>query len=137
MDIAVEVIPIGAVARRSGLRVSALRYYEEAGLIPPAKRIGRQRVYDESIFSSLALIRLAQEAGFTIAETHRLISGFDRKTPASARWRAMAHGKITDLTRRIEQARQMKRLLERLVQCECETLDQCVRSRAAALRSLR
>jgi len=137
MDNTVEVIPIGVVARRAGLRVSALRYYEEAGLITPVRRIGRQRAYDETIFSSLALIGLAQEAGFTIAETRHLISGFDEKTPASARWRAMAQAKIADLTRRIEQAQRMKGFLEGLVQCQCETLDQCVRSRSEALRTLR
>jgi MerR family redox-sensitive transcriptional activator SoxR len=129
-----DVIPIGVVARRARLRVSALRYYEEAGLIPAARRIGRRRVYDENVFSSLALIRLAQESGFTIAETRQLISGFDRSTPASARWQTMARGKIAELARRIEQAERMKGLLEGLVQCRCETLDQCVRSRSEALR---
>ena len=126
---------IGVVARRTGLRVSALRYYESAGLIAPARRVGGRRVYDESIFSAVALVKLAQDAGFTVNETRRLISGFDRATPASVRWQTMARKKLTDVAGRIEQAERMKRLLEHLLQCPCETLEQCVRSRSEALRT--
>ena len=128
-------LPIGAVAKRAGLRVSALRYYEQAGLISPAQRVGGRRVYDDGVFSSIALVQLAQEAGFTVAETRMLISGFGRGTPASARWQAMARRKLVDVARRIEQAERMKGLLERLLHCRCETLDQCVQSRSAALRT--
>ena len=128
-------LPIGTVAKRAGLRVSALRYYEQAGLIAPAQRAGGRRVYDDSVFSAIALVQLAQEAGFTVAETRMLISGFERGTPASARWQAMARRKLADVARRIEHAERMKRLLERLLQCRCETLDQCVQSRSEALRT--
>jgi MerR family redox-sensitive transcriptional activator SoxR len=127
--------PIGAVAKRAGLRVSALRYYEQAGLIAPAPRVGGRRVYDDTVFSSIALVQLAQEAGFTVAETRTLVSGFTRGTPASARWQAMARRKLADVAQRIEQAERMKRLLERLLQCRCETLEQCVQSRSDALRT--
>jgi hypothetical protein len=46
----------------------------------------------------------------------------------------MARRKLADVTRRIEQAERMKQLLERLLQCRCETLEQCVQSRSAAFR---
>jgi MerR family transcriptional regulator, redox-sensitive transcriptional activator SoxR len=130
-----ELLPIGVVARRAGLRVSALRYYESAGLIAPARRVGGRRVYDASVFSAIAVVKLAQDAGFTITETRMLISGFDRGVPASVRWQTMARRKIDDIARRIEQAERMKRLLERLSQCRCQTLDECVRSRSEALRT--
>lgn len=126
-----EEILIGTVARQTGLRPSAIRYYESAGLVRPPRRAGGRRVYDLAVFESLALIRLAQDAGFTIAETKRLLTGFERATPASARWRSMAQRKLDDLQQRIEQANQMKALLERLLRCQCETLGQCVRGRLA------
>lgn len=127
-------LSIGAIARRAGLRVSAIRYYESVGLIEPAPRINGRRVYDESVFSSIALVQLAQAAGFTLGETRTLVSGFDRGTPASARWQTMARRKLADVRRRIEQAERMKQLLERLLQCRCETLEECVQARSAALR---
>ena len=128
-------LSIGAVARRSGLRVSAIRYYESLGLIPTARRVASKRVYDESVFESIALVRIAQEAGFTLAEVRTLVSGFDTATPASARWQTMARRKLADVEARIDQAERMKAMLEGLLRCRCETLDECVRRRNAALRA--
>lgn len=79
-------LTIGDVARRAGVRTSALRYYEDVGLVQPTRRANGRRVYDASVFESLALIRVAQDAGFTVAEVRRLLSGFDRATPASVRF---------------------------------------------------
>lgn len=130
-------LSIGTVATRAGLRVSAIRYYESVGLIAPARRVSGRRVYDDSVFSSIALVQLAQAVGFTLAEVRTLVSGFDRATPASARWQAMTRRKLADIAVRIEQAERMKHMLERLSQCRCQTLDQCVHTRAAALRAAR
>jgi len=132
---ATSPLSIGAVAKRAGVSVSALRYYESEGLIPPPRRVSRRRVYDDRVFSSIALVQLAQNAGFTVAETRTLISGFGDATPASARWQAMAQRKLGDVKRRIEEAVRMQRLLERLLQCRCQTLEECVRSRSEALRT--
>lgn len=128
---------IGAIAKRTGLRVSAIRFYESAGLIPPTRRAGGKRVYDASVFEAIALVQLAQDAGFTLAETRTLIAGFERGTPANARWHAMARRKLVDVEERIERARTMKQVLERLLRCKCETLGQCVRARTEALAAAR
>src|SRR6476620_2660950 len=92
-----EELYIGEVARRTGLRASALRYYERSGLIRAPRRAGGRRVYDASIFESLALIQLARDAGFTIRETRWLLDGFDRGTPASTRWQSLARPKLVEI----------------------------------------
>ena len=60
-------VSIGEIARRMGLRPSAIRFYESEQLLEPTRRRGGRRVYDESICERLALIQLARRAGFTIA----------------------------------------------------------------------
>ena len=124
---------IGAIAKRTGLQASAIRFYESAGLIPPTRRVGGKRVYDAGVFEAIALVQLAQDAGFTLAEVRMLISGFDGSTPASARWQTMARQKLVDVEERIEQARRMREVLQCLLQCKCDKLSECVAARAEAL----
>lgn len=124
---------IGEVAARAGVAASAVRYYERAGLLRAPKRVSGRRAYDETVFETLALIELAQGAGFTVAETKVLLHGFEGTTPASERWRSLARTKFEEITRRIEQAQRMRDVLKRLLRCQCESLGQCVRSRKGAM----
>lgn len=64
-------LTIGEVARRAGLRPSALRYYESVGILSPPQRVSGQRRYDATALQRIALIQLAQRAGFTIAEIRK------------------------------------------------------------------
>jgi MerR family redox-sensitive transcriptional activator SoxR len=124
----VEVkLSIGEVARRAGVRTSALRYYESMGLLPAPARVSGRRVYDASALDVVRLVQLAKRAGFTMAEVRQLLHGFDRTTPASARWQAMASRKLRDVTALIEQAERMRGLLEKLMTCHCVQLSECVR----------
>jgi len=116
---------IGEAARRAGLTPSALRYYESVGLLPRARRRSGRRVYDEAVLSRLALIELAQAAGFSIAEIRTLLHGFRASTPPSRRWRALARRKREEIRAQVARARRMERVLDRLLACECPTLDDC------------
>jgi MerR family transcriptional regulator, redox-sensitive transcriptional activator SoxR len=119
------MLTIGDVAKRTGLRVSALRYYEEVGVLPPAARVGGKRHYDEAVLARLAAIRLAQEVGFSVAEIRSLVEGFDDVGIASARWQELASRKLGEVDALIRQAEHMKRLLEESLGCGCLTLDAC------------
>ena len=123
-----ENLSIGELARGAGIRPSAIRYYESAGLLAPPSRRGGRRVYDASTLEWLALIRLAQGAGFTIAEIRTLIHGFSRKTPPSKRWRSLATRKLEEIREQVRRARMMEQALERLLDCECPTLRDCGRA---------
>lgn len=118
-------LPIGEVARRAGLRTSALRYYEEVGVLPPAERVGGQRRYDEAVLARLAVVRLAQDLGFSMAEIRALVEGFDDVGVPSERWRELASEKLTEVDALIRHAEHMKQLLEESLQCGCLTLDAC------------
>jgi MerR family redox-sensitive transcriptional activator SoxR len=116
---------IGEVARRAGLKRSAIRYYEQIGLLPWAERLGGQRRYDSSVLLRLSVIDVAQRAGFTLAETRTLLEGFAPKAPPSERWQALARQKLSDVDALIERAKGMKRLLEEGLECGCPSLDEC------------
>jgi MerR family redox-sensitive transcriptional activator SoxR len=119
---------IGQVAAETGLRASAIRYYETEGLIPVGRRRQARRVYDCSVLDRLALIRLAKLSGFTVAETKQLVSGFSRTTPPGERWRALSSAKIRELDQRLAHIREMKRVLEAVSRCDCPTLETCGRA---------
>lgn len=120
-----EEMTIGEAARRTGTRPSTLRYYESVGLLPAPERVNGRRRYGGEVLELLAVVRVAQQAGFTIAETRTLLHGFSDATPPSDRWRALAGRKLPEVEALIERALGMKRLLERGLRCECLRLEDC------------
>lgn len=120
-----EALSIGEVARRAGVRPSTLRYYESVGLLPVPGRVHGHRRYDPDVIQLLAVLRIAQQAGFTVAEMRLLVAGFSSDTPASARWQLLASKKLQEVEELIAHAQQVKLLLERLLQCGCLRLEDC------------
>lgn len=125
---------IGEVARLTGLRPSAIRYYEKLGLLLPPPRSSGQRRYGPEAIERLALIRFARQTGFTMADLKRLVRGFPAGTPASARWRDLARRKISEMDDLISRAKGIRMVLERVLRCECGTLEDCGRILAARRR---
>jgi MerR family transcriptional regulator, redox-sensitive transcriptional activator SoxR len=125
----VESMSIGEVALRAGLRPSALRYYEGVGLLPLPERANGRRRYDgevlREVLDRLAVIRVAQQAGFTISEIRTLLDGFSEDTPPSERLRVLAQDKLPEVEALVERALSMKDLLERGLRCECLGLEEC------------
>ena len=121
------LLTIGEVARRAGVRASAIRYYEEAGLLEEPERVGGKRRYDEEALSRLALIGGAKRAGFTLGEIRTLLHGFPAGTGAAQRWQALASEKLVEVDEAITQLRQTRGLLEEALRCECASLDECAR----------
>jgi len=116
---------IGEVARRTGLRSSAIRYYEKVGLLPKTQRIGGQRRYETSVLSYLEVIDVAKRAGFRMDEIRCLFHGFGNGTPAFRRWQLLARRKITEMDDLIATAKKMKHLLEKADRCKCLDLEDC------------
>jgi MerR family transcriptional regulator, redox-sensitive transcriptional activator SoxR len=125
----VESMSIGEVARNTGVRPSALRYYESVGLLPLPERANGRRRYDgellREVLDRLAVVRVAKQAGFTISEIRTLLDGFSEDTPPSERWRILAQDKLPEVEALVERALSMKDLLERGLRCECLRLEEC------------
>jgi len=122
------LLPIGELARRTGTATSALRYYERIGLLPPGERAGGRRHYPASATERVALVRLYQDAGFTLSEIRQLLAAGMR---CRRSWNRLAEGKIDELDARIAEAQQAKNLLEHALNCSHPGLFTCPRFRAA------
>ena len=126
-------LTIGEVARRAGLNASALRWYERVGLLPAPRRVAGRRRYDPGVLRHLAAIRLAQEAGFTIAEIRGLLVGGDPGSSPAATWHDFATRKRAEVEQVIARAERTRALLDDILGCDCPTLGRCdqVAGRAA------
>ena len=119
-------LTISQVARQVGLQPSAIRYYEQIGILLPAQRIGGQRRYDTSVLHRLAVIQQARQTGFTLDEIRELFFGFREAATASQRWQRLSRRKLAELAELTAQIKTMQRLLQKMMECcHCETLDQC------------
>src|SRR5216683_4702763 len=119
-------LTISEVAKQVGLRTSAIRYYEQIGLIDPPERISGQRRYDASVFYRLSIVQRAQQSGFTLEEIQELFSGFVEGTPASERWKELSTRKLAELAEKMSEIQFMQGLLrEMLDKCHCDTLETC------------
>ena len=120
-----EHLAISEVARVFGLRTSAIRYYEQIGILLPPLRKSGQRCYDKSVLYRLAVVQRARETGFTLQEIRELFFGFRPGTPPPDRWRKLSNRKIVELRNRMKRLRLMETLLKRMENCDCDALEEC------------
>ena len=120
-----QVLTISEVARRSGLRSSAIRYYESQGILPAPQRVNGRRRYDEDVLDRLNAVQIARRAGFTIAEMRQLFQGIQQNETPSAMWRRLAEAKLHEVDALISQAQAMKQLLEEGLRCGCLSWEDC------------
>ena len=118
-------LSIGEVANQVGIRPSAIRFYEQAGLLTAPPRLNGRRVYQAAIVKQIRLIQMAQHAGFSVGEIRTLFHEFPTETPPSERWQTLASLKIEEIDQLIMRLNTMKTVLHRAMQCECPTLEDC------------
>ena len=125
---------IGEVAQQCGLRASAIRYYEQAGLLPKARRANGCRTYDPGVLHQITLIQFARDVGFTIQEVRILTGAFRPGHPLSVKLRKLAAKKIEEVERTIVRAQVMKGMLVDALQCDCMDAEECGSKIRAARR---
>ncbi len=114
---------IGEVARRAGVRVSLIRYYEAIGLLAEAERVSGQRRYDEAVLRRLAVIDVAQRAGLSLDEIRELLHMGDE--PLSEQLQGLAARKLPEIEALIERAQRVREWLQAAQGCTCRAIDEC------------
>ena len=118
------MLTIGQVASQTGLRASAIRYYEAHGLLSaPVRRAGK-RMYPPSILARLAVIELAKISGFSLREVRVLLSNAEAGDGATA-WRQLVAAKTLEIDAHMRRLIEIKSILARLNACACATIDEC------------
>jgi MerR family redox-sensitive transcriptional activator SoxR len=121
-----EGLTIGALAKRTGLAVSAIRYYEAQGLIKPWRNTGGQRRFERADIRRLSFVMIAQQFGFTLpqikAELDRLPGG---RTPTKGDWAKISAGFRAALDARIETLNKLRNSLDECIGCGCLSLEAC------------
>jgi MerR family redox-sensitive transcriptional activator SoxR len=112
---------IGEVARRAGLRPSAIRYYERLGLLPKPPRKGGRRQYGDDTMQRLAMVRFAKHVGFSMTEVKLLLDGVHGRPPTE-RWRKLAREKAKEVDEFIAHATIVQKMLLETLSQQCPKL---------------
>jgi MerR family redox-sensitive transcriptional activator SoxR len=114
-----QEMSIGEVARRAGIRPSAIRYYERMGVLPPARLVSTKRRYTADIFPRLTLIKIAQQAGFTVEEMRLVLNSQQGDAGSSpGGWRVLVQKKLGELETRMRQLETMQYILREALRQE-------------------
>jgi MerR family redox-sensitive transcriptional activator SoxR len=125
-------LPIGVVARRSGVAVSALRFYEANGLISSERTEGGQRRYRRDVLRRLAVIQAAQHVGFPLADIAEMLADVPGDHHVSPReWQQLAHSWRPRLDERIRTLEQLRDQLDSCIGCGCLSMDKCALANSA------
>lgn len=119
-------LTIGELAQRTGLAVSAIRYYEAQGLLHPWRNAGGQRRFERADIRRLSFVMIAQKFGFSL---DRIRQEFDKlprtRAPSKADWSRVSRAMQSELSARIAELQRMHDTLGGCIGCGCLSLDVC------------
>jgi MerR family transcriptional regulator, redox-sensitive transcriptional activator SoxR len=131
-------LTIGELSERSGIATSAIRYYEERGLVTSRRTTGNQRRYERAMLRRLAFIRTAQRVGLSLEEVEEALATLpSNRTPTKADWSRLSRGWRPRLEAQIAQLERLRDTLDSCIGCGCLSLRRCRLSNsddAAAVR---
>ncbi|MBM0169089.1 redox-sensitive transcriptional activator SoxR [Altererythrobacter sp. C41] len=121
-----DLLPIGMLARRTGLSTSAIRFYEDKGLLRAHRTGGNQRRFLRSDIRRLSFILIAQKLGLTLEEIAEQLTRLpEGRTPTSFDWWKISEAIRDRLDRRIAQLEAMRDNLDGCIGCGCLSLKHC------------
>ena len=119
-------ISIGEVAQRTGLSVSAIRFYETQALVTPTRNNGGQRRFLRSDIRRLSFVLIAQQLGFSIGQIRERLAKLPaQRTPTQQDWTRISKGFRQDLQTRIDIMTRMRDKLDGCIGCGCLSLENC------------
>ena len=119
-------ISIGTLAKRTGLAVSAIRYYETQGLVAPERNAGGQRRFLRSDIRRLSFVMIAQKFGFTLDRIREVLSRLPQgRTPTAKDWTEISQDFRAELDEQIEALTRLRNKLDGCIGCGCLSLDRC------------
>lgn len=119
-------ILIGKVAARTGVAVSAIRFYEEAGLVKAGRNSGGQRVFEAADIRRISFIIIAQKLGFSLKQIKRQLDSLpNKRTPTQKDWEAISKSFSVDIDTRIAALTLMREKLSGCIGCGCLSLKNC------------
>ncbi|MCL2916156.1 redox-sensitive transcriptional activator SoxR [Shewanella corallii] len=117
---------VGDVARRCGVKVSALHFYEEKGLIKSWRNAGNQRRYQKDVFRRVSVIKAAQKVGVSLAQIKQAFASLpDNRTPTSDDWDKLAVSWQQELDKRIRYLQRLRDSLGGCIGCGCLSMKNC------------
>jgi MerR family redox-sensitive transcriptional activator SoxR len=126
MSSSTDRLTIGELAERSGLATSALRYYEELGLISSTRTAGGQRRYHRAMLRRVAFVRAAQRVGLSLDEAGRALARLpDDRAPNATQWAPVARAWQQRIDAQIAELQLLRRKLGGCVGCGCLSLKKC------------
>ena len=124
-----DLLPIGELARRTGLAVSAIRFYEDRGLIRPTRTSGNQRRFRRADIRRLSFILIAQKLGLGLAEIERELAALPQgRTPNARDWARISRSLRGEIDRRIATLERTREKLDACIGCGCLSLKSCALS---------
>lgn len=119
-------LSIGQLADRTGLSVSAIRYYEAEGLVAAERNAGGQRRFLRSDIRRLSFVLIAQQFGFTIDQIRTQLQNLpEKRTPTKKDWARISRGFRKQLDAKIETLSRLRDHLDGCIGCGCLSLRKC------------
>lgn len=120
------LISIGQVASRTGVQVSAIRYYADELLIPSIRGTSGHRLFPRSVIRRVSFILIAQGLGYTLKQIRAALASLpDNRTPTKADWDKLSRRFTHDIEDHIERLQQLKSKLSSCIGCGCLSLKNC------------
>lgn len=121
-----KALSVGQVAKRSGVAVSAVHFYESKGLIGSWRNAGNQRRYTRDVLRRIAIIKVAQRAGIPLAAIRDAFATLPKgRTPTAKDWQRLSAQWAEDLDGRIRRLTQLRDQLGSCIGCGCLSLTTC------------
>ncbi len=123
---AFQTLSVGELAKRAGVAVSALHFYEAKGLIRSLRTEGNQRRYPRGMLRRVAVIKVAQRTGMPLNEIKQALAALpDDRAPSQENWRELSAAWRDDLDARIRRLTQLRDQLDGCIGCGCLSLTAC------------